>query len=351
MPSSATGAGPVRRQAAGVGVLRWEKPHASQLPKRPFRWFAVQHQSCVGQEAGRDPVMISERPPPPSDSSPDAGGEWLFQRSGQVFGPVPAHALVQMLYKGELTAATPVAGDDGAFRPLSEIPAFLVHVKKAEAQFRVEAEVTGARLLKRRRRILRGSAVALVASVLLGLGGYGAHWLATEKPWQKRSALLEDFGGGIQLVMAARVGSGRHAAAMDEVEVPVEPAPGEVARPSRRHAPAAHTGGGKASGEGDLVAAAQYDVTQIQAVVAREQRTLAPCLRAEAEHSPDFRGEIPLEFAIGNDGRVAQLWIDEPRFKHGPLHDCLLRALRTWPFKPFPGQRPTVSLSFRIGAR
>jgi hypothetical protein len=295
--------------------------------------------------------MSSQRPPSIRDSSLAASGDWLFQQSGQVFGPVPAHVLVKMLYRGELTGATPVAGDDGVFRPLGKIPAFLVHVKKAEAQLRVEAEVTGARLLRRRRRILRGAAVALVAAALLGAGAYGAHWLATAKPWQRRSALLEDFGGGIQLAMAARVGGGRHVSAMEEVEVPVEPAPGGVTSSPRRSAFATGSTTAKASGaEGDLVAA-QYDVAHIQAVVAREQRMLAPCLRAEAARSPDFRGEIPLEFAIGNDGRVAQLWIDEPRFKHGELHDCLLRALRTWPFKPFPGQRPTVSLSFSVGAR
>jgi outer membrane biosynthesis protein TonB len=98
-----------------------------------------------------------------------------------------------------------------------------------------------------------------------------------------------------------------------------------------------------------VVAAAQWDPADIEAVVAREQRRLAPCLRQEAARSTGFRGEIPIEFAIGNDGRVEKLWIDEPRFKAGPLHACLLEALRAWRFKPFPGQRPVVSLAFRVG--
>ena len=58
---------------------------------------------------------------------------------------------------------------------------------------------------------------------------------------------------------------------------------------------------------------------------------------------------MPIEFAIGNDGRVAQIWIDEPRFREGPLRDCLLRTLAAWRFDPFPGQRPTVSLAFGMG--
>jgi hypothetical protein len=46
---------------------------------------------------------------------------------------------------------------------------------------------------------------------------------------------------------------------------------------------------------------------------------------------------------------VVQLWIDEPRFRAGPLKDCLVAALAGWRFDPFPGQRPTVSLAFGIG--
>jgi hypothetical protein len=46
---------------------------------------------------------------------------------------------------------------------------------------------------------------------------------------------------------------------------------------------------------------------------------------------------------------VARLWIDEPRFKSGRLHDCLLQALRRWRFEPFPGQQPTVTITLGIG--
>jgi hypothetical protein len=62
-----------------------------------------------------------------------------------------------------------------------------------------------------------------------------------------------------------------------------------------------------------------------------------------------LRGRRAIEFAIGNDGKIAALWIDEPRFKQGLLRDCLQAALAGWRFDPFPGQRPTVSLAFRIG--
>ncbi|HEU4384441.1 MAG TPA: AgmX/PglI C-terminal domain-containing protein [Anaeromyxobacteraceae bacterium] len=281
-------------------------------------------------------MPIHERDHQPTAAGDD-GGEWTFKKDGQVFGPVSSRQLVGMLYRGELDGQTPVAAEDGAYRPLGQVPGFVVQAKKAEAQLRVEQEVTGARLLRRRRRRMRWALAVLVLLVGGGGGLWVAWWLAENKPWEPRSRLLEDFGGGIAIASPVRVGVGRHAEAPAEVEIP---AGRHLARPGQ---PAS------GSAEGGELVVAQYDVVHIQSVVGREQRTLAPCFREEARRSPDFAGEIPLEFAIGNDGRVVQLWVDEPRFKRGELHDCLLRTLRGWAFKPFPGQRPTVSLSFRIG--
>jgi len=272
-------------------------------------------------------------------------GDWLFKKQGQVFGPVSGAALVGLLYKGEIDAATPVSPEDGSWAPIGQVAGFLVHVKKAEAQLRVEAEVTGSRLLRQRRHRRRVALVVVLVAAGLGLGSYGAFWLATEKPWQRRSALLEDFGGGIAIASPARIGGTRRVAD-EEVELPAQ-GPGQVGRRQAAAPPRAVSG--SATG-GDLVVA-RYDAADIQAVVAREQRTLATCFRAEAQRSPGFAGEVPVEFAIGNDGRVAQLWIDQPSLKRGELHDCLLRTLRTWSFKPFPGSRPTVSLTFRIASR
>jgi len=276
------------------------------------------------------------------------GGEWLFRRAGQVFGPVDSRGIAAMLYRGEIDGATPLSAGDGTWRKLSEISIFLVHAKKAEAGLRVEREVTGARLLRARKR-RRKLALAVAGVVLLVAGSVGGVlWLTREQG--KTSALLEDFGAGIRIASAARVGVSRREARDDLVEVTLagpEADRSAPRRPARRAGPAAPPGSGAVEG-GDLVLA-QFDEKKIQAVVAREQRTLAPCFRAEASRSPEFEGDVPIEFAIGNDGKVAQLWIDEPRFKQGALRDCLQAALAGWRFDPFPGQRPTVSLAFRIG--
>jgi hypothetical protein len=276
------------------------------------------------------------------------GGEWLFRRGGQVFGPVDSRGIAALLYRGEIDGTTPVSAGDGTWRNLSEISIFLVHAKKAEAALRVEREVTGARLLRARKR-RRKLALAIAAVVVLVAGSVGGVlWLTRDRG--KTSALLEDFGAGIRIASAARVGVSRREPSEDLVEVTLAgpEADRTVRRPARRATPAAASAGSGAVEGGDLVLA-QFDERKIQTVVGREQRTLAPCFRAEAARSPEFEGDVPIEFAIGNDGRVVQLWIDEPRFKQGSLRDCLQSALAGWRFDPFPGQRPTVSLAFRIG--
>jgi hypothetical protein len=276
------------------------------------------------------------------------GGEWLFRRRGEVFGPVDSRTLAAMLYRGEIDPGTPVSTGDGAWLPVSEVPAFRVHARKADAALRVEREVTGARLLRARRS--RRKAIALALAAVLIVAGAGAVAYLLTARGDSASPLLEDFGEGIRVASAARIAVSRRAAEDDEIEIALDPrapaAPGaradrSVARPPQRR-------GGEVAGGAELVAA-QFDVRRIQAVVNREQRTLAPCFREEAARTADFRGDVPIEFAIGNDGRVAALWIDEPRFREGPLRACLTRVLAGWRFDPFPGQRPTVQIAFRIG--
>jgi hypothetical protein len=269
--------------------------------------------------------------------------EWLFKSRGNVFGPIPEGTLAAMLETGELDGATEVAGDDGRWRQLHEVPELRVHVRRAEARARVESEVTAARKLVRRRRAVRGAVLAIAGALVVAAAGTAA-WRAASRR-SSRSALLEAFDGAIA-IGSVRVGAGQARAVDDEIAVPGASPGGDDAAAGRakRAAPAP-----RAVAESARGVLARYDAAQVQEVVARHQNSLAPCLREEAARSPEFSGEIPIEFAVANDGRVAQLWIDEPRFRAGELRECLFRKLREWSFQPFAGERPVVSVAFRIG--
>lgn len=296
--------------------------------------------------------MATGRPPPRVEIHDPAleGGEWLFRRDGQVFGPLSSRDVAVMLYRGEIGPDTPVSAGDGRWTPVGQVSIFLLHAKKAEAALRVDREITRSRLLALRRGRRRAVALGTALLLLVGGAGVGTWWLA-RGPSIADDPELQGFGQGVSIVAPARVGAGRRSTE-DEVEVVIEPESGSAAglqgAGRRTAAPGRPPPAGEASG-GDLAVGASWNEANIQSVVRREQRTLAPCLREEAQRSPDWAGQIPLEFAIGNDGRVARLWIVEPRFKAGRLHDCLLESLRRWRFEPFPGQQPTVSLTLGIG--
>jgi GYF domain 2 len=273
------------------------------------------------------------------------GADWLFQRDGKVYGPVEGRRLAELLYRGELVGATLVSSGDGSWQPVAHVPQFLLHVKKAEAALRVEQEVTGARALRVRQARTRTAGLLIGALALVGGAGGLALWLGRSGD---HSPLLDDFGAGISISVPARVGvAGRGGAG--EVEVAVTP-DAQAQRPANGSRPARPASSPSAAqpGGGELVAT-QFDAARIQEVVNRQQRTLAPCLRAEAERAPDFAGEVPLEFTIGNEGKVVRVVIADPRMRQGALRDCFERVLQGWTFDTFPGQRPSVALVFKVG--
>jgi hypothetical protein len=272
------------------------------------------------------------------------GGDWLFQRDGLVYGPVEGRRLAELLYRGELHPSSLVSSGDGTWQPVAHFPQFLLHVRKAEATLRVEQEVTGARALRVRQARTRTAGLVIAALALVGGAGGLALWLGRGGD---HSPLLDDFGAGISIVVPARVGvAGRGDPGPVEVAVTPDapgPRPGAAARP----VPAGRSSAAPLDG-GELVAT-QFDAGRIQEVVSRQQRSLAPCLRAEAARAPDFAGEVPLEFTIGNEGKVVRVVIADPRLRQGALRDCFERVLETWTFDRFPGQRPSVALVFKVG--
>jgi hypothetical protein len=309
---------------------------------------------------------------------------WLYRQGDLVLGPLTGHQLVEKLYTGVISGETEVSSSGpSGFRRLKEIDAFKLHVSKAAVKQKVEAEARALQARRTRQRLIAGG----VAAVVLGALGFGAwqisRYAAVYMPDEritievdppiittaKRSAPEELF---------EYPGEPKRAPSVTKPSEPTEDNPPEkVADKTQDRTPdksadkfskpekvAANmtlpklgkTSTSRASGKvitdaDGMSTEVNYDQASINRVVKTKQSSLFHCFKEEAERRPGFTAKVPLEFTIGNDGRVAQLWVDHPQLKKGPMYDCLLGELKKWPFKSYTGERATVNLSFTIGSK
>lgn len=289
--------------------------------------------------------------------------QWLVRQGGLVLGPVSGRQVVDKLFAGELTAdtAVSVAGQE-QFRRLGDVGAFRVPAAKATVKVRVESEAHAAAERLRRQRLVLAAMASTLALVLASAAWWAGREVALRLPRAKDEAA--QAAPELPVLAVARGNSqeqlfsyGPESLAPPRAEPaaapPTEPRPEPLA--SARQEPKATTRTparrkGAASSEPDgLETQVNYDQEQINRVVNARRKSLFPCLQDEAKRRPGFAARIPIEFSIGNDGRVASLWVDHPELKKGPLYDCLLAELRKWPFKPYAGERASVSLSFTVG--
>lgn len=298
--------------------------------------------------------------------------QWLYRQGDLVLGPLTGHQLVEKLYAGAVTGDTEVsATGPSGFRKLKELDAFQLHVSKAAVKQRVEAEARALQARRTRVRLITGGMVVGV----LGALGVGAWQIA-----RYSSVYMPGDSGELSIQVDPPVitpakssmpeelfdypGEPKHApdktptkppetASVDKpekLEKPPEKVASLTQKPERR--PAGGRTTGKVSTDPDgMSTEVNYDQASINAVVKKSQSSLFHCFKEEAERRPGFAAKVPLEFTIGNDGRVAQLWVDHPQLKKGPMYDCLLMEMKKWPFKPYSGERATVNLAFTIGKK
>ena len=287
---------------------------------------------------------------PHPDSQPS--GDWLFQHQGMLYGPVPAQLLLEKVESGELGADTPVARDGEAFRRIADEPVFAVQVARAVARFRVEGEARAAARARRNRRIAWIASLAVAALLLAGGAIRFVLWAEETNLFGPDEALLAalEIHVSLPVIQLAPVGAGG-AKEEDEFHDYLEPEPTKQKAKRGTRVAAASTGSKAAKAEPDgLASDARYDQGAIQLVLAREQKSLYPCLQQQARSDPSFRGEVPLTFTIANDGRVGRIWIDRAGLEGSALEGCFRQKMASWRFPPFAGERPSVSLSFRVGS-
>jgi hypothetical protein len=302
--------------------------------------------------------------------------QWLFRQGDLVLGPLSGQQLVEKLYTGELTADTQVvpAGGNG-FRRLGDLADFRVHAARAAVKLRVEGLARAEQARRKQQRLVIGG-VSVVVLGALALGAWqGGRYLAVHLPGSADTvedirvepptitpARFSRFGE--EELFEYRVEPKQPDGAMARVAPPEAtkptPAPAEEgpkpaavasARQPERRTPPTGRKPSRSNEPDGLEVATSYDQSAINRVVKKNQPTLFRCFREEAERRPNFSAKVPIEFTVGNDGRVAQLWVDHPQLKRGPLFECLFGELRKWSFPSYEGERATVGLSFTIGKK
>lgn len=279
---------------------------------------------------------------------------WLFRQGELILGPVPAAKIVEKIYSHDLDAKSEVqAMGSGRFQRLAEIDGFKVHLAKADAKKRVDhvAKTTEASANKR-----RNTAIGITAGVLLAIGigvVVVGNYLAVHTPGKSSEELAY---GDLISVEAPTISAAKRSGNDEElVDYPGlggtrKPALAVKDKPDQPR-PDRPTGTkpklNNETADPDGLQMAKFDQTTINTVVKSNQKSLFPCLAQI--NKPGVMQKIPIEFVIGNTGRVTKVWVDHPDYKSGTLPECLLKELQKWPFKTYDGEQATVSLSFNIG--
>lgn len=282
---------------------------------------------------------------------------WLFREGELILGPVPSAKIVEKIYGHELDAKSEIqAMGSGRFQRLSDVDVFKVHLAKADAKKRVDhvAKVTEASAAKK-----RNIAIGITAGVLVAIGvvvTVVGNYLAVHTPGKSSEEMA--YGDLISVEAPTITRAKRSGGDEELVDYPGLGNPGTkkpstaVAQRDPKDKPDRPIGAPKTktnneTEESDGLQMAKFDQGTINTVVKAHQRTLFPCLAQV--NKPGVMQKIPIEFVIGNNGKVTKVWVDHPDYKSGALPECLLNALQKWPFKTYEGEQATVSLSFNIG--
>jgi hypothetical protein len=285
---------------------------------------------------------------------------WLFRQSDLVLGPVPTKQIIDKLYSGELTPSSEVQlMGTGVFRAVSEFPELKIHLAKAAAKHRVDAQAQAHRASQKKKLVravvILGVVLALVGAGVAAVGRYLAvHPLigpgAEELAWGDITVDAPTIRRAVRKSNDDLVvyNDGRSAPRPAAVAARADPPASrpERERPAAERAPPAKPKLGAEDPEG--MAMGEVDEAGINAVVARHKPTLIPCIRQVAR--PGVVLKIPIEFAISDSGKVTRVWVDNPDLKDTGLNECLLRELQKWPFKA-GSSGASVNLSFNVGKR
>lgn len=273
--------------------------------------------------------------------------QWLYRQGDLILGPVPTQHLIDALYAGTLTPASEVQRlGAGVFEPLQGVPEFKVHLARAQAKHRVEAHAAKHEVQQRRRLVRTAVIVGFVLLVLGVVVAIAGSYLATHRG---SAGSAEELAWGDITIDAPTIGKAERRGDDELVDYastgrPKSPAGQPSAQGPRPTREPTKPRPGTADPDG--LEMGEVDEAGINAVVSKHKPSLIPCIKAVVK--PGMVAKIPIEFSIGEAGKVTKVWVDNGDFKNTGLQECLLEKLQRWPFKPGTSSA-SVSISFNVG--
>jgi len=276
-------------------------------------------------------------------SLPPPGDDWLYQKGGQVHGPLPKEQIVRKLISGELDPKTKVAREGGEFHPVSQIAAFSPHLE----------EVRSALNKKGAAKVRKG--LFFVFVLMAAAGGAGFYYFKMEAEAKgKRDAILAEE----QAAKRAEEAKLRKELLNKDVELVALVSFDEKAmtvgkdKPAKK--PSSRPSGGKKpqeEKEPEFVDQCKRGPAEIFGVLRKNLAKINFCV--EDEKGRDKTGSLPAElklsFVATPGGSVSDFEILDRHYKTGPMRNCMLKAFRLIKFNSTTGTNCPVTIPIKIG--
>jgi hypothetical protein len=272
--------------------------------------------------------------------------DWLYQKSGQVFGPLKPRELLELLYSGEIDKDTPIALDGTDFEALHKYGVFRVHLPKVRKHHEelavAKAEEEAAAKARLRRRI-GWIVLAVVAGSGLAYGGYKLVWMQKEKRAEqekqaKEKAILDE----VDKLMASVTIEPPLIGLGDETEDTKG-----TSKSKRRRAVARFT-----SGASHVSDATELTHQEIMVGIGQAFGGFKRCIVQQIQSDPDSVPEtLALSFSINNDGNVQNASLNDRTLRDSQLAGCMTRQLQQVHFRKYKGEVQNVEYPITIGRR
>lgn len=317
----------------------------------------------------------------PGDDDDATKGDWLFKQNDMVLGPVTAIVLVERIKAGEMSADTPIARDGQPFKPMKLVALFReAHEATVERKKR-EAEERAFNSAVSRAKTMRALLLVVLFLGPAALGAVGGHVLMLKQPWDKTGEWIAKAPPLVDLPLKppevkkvepvtprddnASVGND------DDKRVALNDKNDRNDRNDRKGNKGNKKGDDKkgddkkgddkkADDPGDKGADKGFvkELTNEQAVAPLKDPSvkgpLGGCFKAEIEANPDLFPDgaqsvvINLAYTITEDGRSANVAIQNRELRNRPVQDCVKKALSNARWPRFEGERKNVSVPFNI---